>query len=180
MKLLALLVSVLLALPAVAATVVLNWAAPTTYADNLTPIPAGTVVTYNVFAGPCGGPLQQITTTALATPTLIVPGVPPGAHGYAITAIIANQPSAQQTGCLTVPAAPAAPGSLQITPVTTSTIAYMLVPGKDTYGSLIIGSVPLGTPCDYTKPVVGYFVIPSASVTFTGALKPTVVLGSCL
>lgn len=56
----------------------------------------------------------------------------------------------------------------------------MLVPGVDTYAPLLIGSIPLGTRCDATKALLGFYVVPRASVTYTGAVKkPPVVVGRC-
>jgi hypothetical protein len=105
---------------------------------------------------------------------------------YAVTQLtllagIAGPESAQTAPITTiVPPPPPTPGGVTVSLATTSTIAYMLIAGADTYSVLIVGSVPLGTPCDATKNLLGtYYVIPRASVTFTGALKPVAVLGAC-
>jgi len=168
------------ALPAHATDLKLSWSAPTTYADNTTPLPAGAALTYNVYGGPCGGTLALLTSTPITTTTNIRYNVNPGNWGYAVTAILAGTESAQTAPvCASVQAGPAAPGTLTVTPVTTSTIAYMLVPGADTYAPLIVGQVPLGVPCNASERLLNLNVIPRASVTFTGALKPTAVLAAC-
>jgi hypothetical protein len=175
-----LLLLALIAAPAFATNLTLTWVAPTTYADGTTPIPAGTAIAYNVYGANQGSTLALLTTTPITGLTNVRSNVNPGTICYAVTAIINAVESAQTSPvCVTVPQAPGAPGGLTVTPTTSSTIAYMLVPGKDTYGVLIVGSVPLGTPCLVGEPVLNYFVVPSASVTFTTGIKPPVVIANC-
>ena len=158
----------------------LSWVAPSAYTDG-TPIAAGTVVQYNVYGGPCGGTLVLLTSTPITGITNTRTNVNAGSWGYAVTAVIAGVESAQTPPvCATVQAPPSPPSNLTVTPVTTSTIAYMAVPGADTYSPLIVGTVPLGVACNPNERLLNLYVIPRASVTFTGTLKPVAVLGSCI
>ena len=106
---------------------------------------------------------------ALGTP------LPPGNYWAAL-----NQTDRLNGLASTSPWTPEVPFSIaEPALVTTSTIAYMLVPGKDTYGAIIVGSVPLGAPCVAAEPVLTYFVVPVASITFTTGLKSPVVVATC-
>jgi hypothetical protein len=172
----------LIALPAWAENPVLTCVPPTTYADNLTPIPAGTAIGYNFYGAMQGSPLVLLNTAGpLPTCSDMRTNVNVGTICYSLAAVVNGQESAQEPPiCIVVPPPPGTPGSFNANPTTTSTIAYMIVAGTDTYSPLIVGSVPLGTPCNANERLLNLNVIPRAAVTFTGALKPVAVLGSCL
>ena len=148
-------------------------------------IPAGTPMTFTLYGSMAGQPLAAIPdATGLTICSSVRKNVNTGVLQYAYTETIPGFPESAQSAVTsyTVAApsvAPSAPGAPTVSVVTTSTIAYMLIPGADTYAPLIVGSVPLGTPCDTTKPILKYFVIPRASVTFTGTIKPPAVIGYC-
>jgi Flp pilus assembly protein TadG len=184
-RLIAVLILIGLAPVADATNLTLSWSAVTTYTDT-TSIAAGTPVTYNVYGAMQGQPLVLLTPTAIAVLTNSRSNVNPGTLCYAVSAIVDSSESAQTAPvCVTVATTvPSVPGSLTVTLVTSSTIAYMLVPGKDIFGVAIVGSVPLSTPCDATQihsvSGVPYYVIPSASVTLTGPITQlTATLGTC-
>lgn len=63
--------------------------------------------------------------------------------------------------------------------VTTSTTAYTVIKRRDSLLMLPVGTVPLGTQCLAGQTVNGYYVVPRASVTFTGGARPEVVFASC-
>jgi hypothetical protein len=193
MKFLASVLLALLALPALAQTAAptfsptWKWVAPVNCSDGTPVAPTTgtsncTIVKYNLYTALQG---QPVTLWGSVGPTVLsvqTPNTPAGIWCGQITAsdsLAESNPSAQV--CITEPpVAPGAPTNPTVTLATTSTIAYMLVPGNDTYGVTIVGTVPLGTACDATKPILTYFVIPHAAVTLTGPVnKLTAILGAC-
>jgi hypothetical protein len=167
-----------------------SWQAPTTCSDG-TPIaptattPGCALTKYTLYTAPQGQPLTVWGTLSPTTLSVQATNTPPGTWCGAITASDAAGESAQSPMvCITLGPVPGSPANGSVTLVTSSTIAYMLVAGSNTFGALIVGSVPLGTTCDATQihavNGVPYYVIPSASVTPTGPItKLTTVLGSC-
>lgn len=172
-----------LALPAYATDLTLNWTAPTKNTDG-TPITG--VLSYNIYGGACGSMLALLTS-GITTTTNVRANVNPGNWGYAVSAVVASQESAQTAPVCTTVAAPlpvpGSPGGLTVTLATTSTIAYMMPTGENTFAPLIVGSAPLATSCDATHSVqaagVAYYVIPWTAVTYSGALKPHTVYANC-
>jgi hypothetical protein len=170
--------------PVFAGNLVLNWIAPTTYSDNLTPLPAGTVLQYNAYGAAQGQPLVLVPGMPITATTSTRTNVNPGVLCYAVTALLNGVESAQTspicaTGTPLAPTTATPPGGLTVAPVTTSTIAYMLVPGKDTYSVLIVGSIALGVPCT-SKQILTYNVIPAASVTLNPPYRNIpALLGQC-
>lgn len=57
--------------------------------------------------------------------------------------------------------------------------AYTVVKGTDKFIFLPVGTVPVGTGCDATQPVNRYHVVSRASVTWSGSVKPVVVVAVC-
>jgi hypothetical protein len=179
-KLLALLLS-LFALPALATTVTCT--APTKSADGSAFAP-GTVIKFNLYTGPSPGNLTLLNPTPLSSCSdVLAAPLPPGTCA-AVTAVAfvgANNAEGAKSTPVCVP--PTA-GNATISLSTTSTVAYMLVPGPDTFGVIVVGKVPLSTACDATQlhtiGGVAYYVIPHASVTPTGPItKITAALGRC-
>jgi len=62
---------------------------------------------------------------------------------------------------------------------TIETIAYTLVKQIDRFILLPVGTVAVGTKCDPTQYVNGYYVVPITSVTFSGTVRPVVVVAKC-
>lgn len=62
---------------------------------------------------------------------------------------------------------------------TTSPTAYNVVKVNDGFVMVPVGTIPVGTQCDATQSVNGYNVIPASSVTWSGNIKPVVVVGRC-
>lgn len=63
--------------------------------------------------------------------------------------------------------------------VTTAEDVYVPVRRPDRYAFIRVGSAPLGTVCDATQPVGIYHVIPKASVSWSGLVRPDVVVAEC-
>jgi hypothetical protein len=173
------------ALPSLATNLTVKCVAATKNVDG-SALATGSTPAFNLYGNYQGNPLVLLNPTPSPACLFVRSNVNSGSIVYAVTQLtllngIAGPESAQTTPITTVvPAAAPPPGGVTVTLATTSTIAYMLVAGKDTYSVVIVGSAPLGTACDATKNLLGtYYVIPRASVTFTGALKPVAVLGAC-
>ncbi len=195
MKFLAGLLLALVALPALAQTAAptfsptWSWVAPVNCSDGTPVAPTTgtsncTITKFTLYTGLQGQPLTAWGSVGPTVLSLQTPNTPAGIWCGQVTASDANGEGAPSTqACITLapPAVlPGSPTNPAVTLVTTSTIAYMLVPGNDTYGVTIVGSVPLGTTCDATKPLLTYFVIPHAAVTLTGPVnKLTAILGAC-
>lgn len=62
---------------------------------------------------------------------------------------------------------------------TTATTVYTVIKGTNLFITLPVGTVPLGTPCDPTQRVNRYYVVDRGLVTWSGSVKPTVVVGTC-
>lgn len=111
----------LLASPALAGTITINWNAVTQYVDGTT-IPTTVTVTYNVYGASCtaGTPCTlSIVQSADRYSSAVISNVAPGYYCYAITAVPSiGLESAQSSppSCVTV-AAPAAKA-----PVVTSAV----------------------------------------------------------
>lgn len=181
------------------AAILLAVFAPLAFATNLTVqcVPStkntdgsafatGATPQFNLYGNYQGQPLVLLTPTPSANCLFVRQNVNPGTIEYAVTQVETLNgvvgPESAQTAPIatTVPAAPPAPGGVTVSLATTSTIAYMFVPGNDIGGVAIVGTVPLGTPCDPTQPILKYFVIPHAAVTLTGPINQLkFTLGSC-
>lgn len=176
----------LLASPLFAQSYTAQWTAPTKNTD-------GSAITqtlnYTLWQATQGSTLAKVQTGIAGLSTTITKGLTPGTtQCFAVSALntTTGSESAQTTPvCIAIPQpVPSAPGGLTITLATTSTIAYMVVPGADTYGVLIVGSVPLATQCDPTHGVlagpVTYYIVPRTSVTLNAPFKNIpALLGQC-
>jgi hypothetical protein len=172
----------LIALPSLAQTAptfspTWSWTAPTTCSDG-TPITHCPLTGYTLYTGLKGSTLTAWGTVAAAATSIQTPGTPAGTWCGQLTANDTAGASSAPTApvCIALGSLiPASPTGTAVTLATTSTIAYVLVPGADTYGVLIVGTVPLATACDVTHVVllgtVPYYVVPRASVTLTAPFK---------
>lgn len=112
--------------------------------------------------------------------TLTLTGWNPATYclrGFAINTSGVISPPSDVLAYTLVGSAPPPPPPPQL--VTVSTVAYTITNANDRLAFLIVGSVPLGTPCDRTQQANGFNVVPRSAVTFDGATKPTAVLARC-
>lgn len=70
---------------------------------------------------------------------------------------------------------PMPPSNLTVT----SGVAYTVIKAEDKFVLLPVGTVPAGVACDPTQSVNGKYVVPRSSVTWSGSVRPVVVLGDC-
>jgi hypothetical protein len=159
----------------------LSWAPPTQSVDGST---LTNLAGYRIYYGTSDAILDRNIQLANAgLTTYKISGLSSATWYFAMTAYTSVGDASDFSPVLskavtdvTTPPPPPPPPAL----VTTSTVAYMLIPGADTYAPLIVGSVPLGTPCDASKALLGYYIVPRASVTFTGPIQKTpAVVGVC-
>jgi len=76
---------------------------------------------------------------------------------------------------LETPNTPNPPGGLTVTEM----VAYTLVKQSNRFVLLPVGTVPGGTLCDSSQTVNGYFVVPTEAVTWSGTIRPVVVVAKC-
>jgi hypothetical protein len=63
---------------------------------------------------------------------------------------------------------------------TSETTVYNLVKKTNGFIFVAVGTVPLNTTCDLNQTVNGYYAVPVASVTWTGTVRPVVVVARCV
>lgn len=185
-KLLVLLASLVPALT-LAASADISWTHPTTYTDG-SAIAAGALTQTDIIYGLCNATNDGL----LATPTPVTVVVPYPATTKSITglgngtwcfAARSDTATAQSdfTGFISkqIILKPAPPTGLTVAIKT----AFMAVRQNDAYVMLPVGTIPGGTQCDSNNGViaggVSYWAVPTSSVTWYGATKPTVVLAQC-
>ena len=78
----------------------------------------------------------------------------------------------------TVLDSPATPGAPQMLTVTEMT-AFTLIKQDNRFVLLPVGTVPGGTACDSTQYVNGHYVVPTSAVTWSGTVRPVVVVAKC-
>lgn len=147
----------------------LSWTAPTQNTDGSAITKA---ITYTIYEGTTA----KCTTTATAAS---LTSLSVGVHSWTTTAKTTDGESAKSNvASKTITAAPPNPPTgLTVDPA--SLIAYTLVQSKDRIALVAVGHAAPGTACDSTQPVLGYWVIPIASVTLVGTVRPVVVVAGC-
>ena len=70
---------------------------------------------------------------------------------------------------------PAPPANL----IVQDMIVFYVIQQPGTFILLPIGTVPVGTVCDSTQSVNGFFAVPVDQVTWTGTVRPLVVVAQC-
>lgn len=161
--------------------------APTANADGSALAP-NTGLAYTIYGAPQGQPKTALATSLPTCSSVQAVTAGPWCFEAAAVATLPSLlPSAESAHtpevCASVGVSPTPtpkpPGGLTVTPVTTSTIAYMLVSGQDALTTLIVGTVPLGVSCNPKLEALGLNVVPRAQVTFAATLKPQAVLARC-
>lgn len=159
-----------------------NWANPTKYTDNTTLVPADITQT-RIEYGSCNGvafgtKAGEVTVTGSATQGVISALAAGGYCFRAYTTAKGLESVASNVASKTVPQA--APNAPVLTAVTVAdTKAYELLKQKDRFVFLPIGTVPLGTPCLGDQHANEFNAVPRAAVTFTGNVRPPIVLAKC-
>lgn len=177
----------LAALPAMAGEAQLTWTQPTQNTDG-SAIPAsgtGRLTGNRVAWGTCTGTPPNYTfgtqagqqVFAVPTTAYTVPNLAPGTwcfRAYASTTYGESGPSGVAAKVI-APPMPNPPSGL----TAVDGVAYTIVKRADRFVMLPVGTIPADTQCDTTQSVNGYYVVPNAAVTFTGTVKPIVVVSPC-
>jgi hypothetical protein len=152
----------LAAAPALAGQAAVDWQAPTQNCDG-TPLTdlSGYLFTWGEGARPL--PLDVRSQE--------VKGLTPGKWWFAVAAVnaagtVSNFATAEKT---------VAPEEF----VTVSTVVYTAVKRTDKFILLPVGTVPMGTQCNPGVAVNGKYGVPRAAVTWSGSVRPDVVVGDC-
>lgn len=164
-----------------------TWVQPTKNTDGST-IPAsgtGRLTGNRLEWGTCTGTApsyafgvksgEQIFTAPATTYT--VTGLAPGTwcfRAYASTTYGESAPSGVAFKTI-APPLPQPPSGLVIA----DTTVFTVVKRPDRFVMLPVGTAPAGTPCDTSQSVNGYYVIPRAVVTWSGTVRPDVVVATC-
>lgn len=158
--------------------VVLRWQAPTLNDDQT---PLTNLKGFKPYHG--SSPTTLAPVVSLNDPSLTcwtMPNLAPGPHYFALMAYTQTEESRlSEVVSKTIEAPPPPPPPPPPVFATVSTVVYGIVPGRDIYAPMIVGSVPLGTPCNPAQKLLAYNVIPRASVAFTGAIQPQAVVALC-
>lgn len=170
----------LLSLPVFAGEATLTWIAPTQNVDGTT-IPAtgpGSLAGFRIYYRPATSTTDTLIVVSdpLAT-TYKITGLVTGTWNFQMTAYNAENVESEKTGVAstTITEAPLPPAS---TFVTIATPVYNVVKKTNGFVMVVVGSVPLNTPCDRTQSVNGYHAVPISAVTWTG-VKSIVVVAKC-
>lgn len=158
----------------------LTWTAPTQNVDG-SAIPAtgpGSLAGFRIYYRPSTASTDTliVVSNPLAT-TYTITGLVSGTWNFQMTAYNAENVESDKTNVVskTILEAPLPP-----TPVfvTTATPVYNVVKKTNGFVMVVVGTVPLNTPCDRTQSVNGYYAVPISAVTWTG-VKSIVVVAQC-
>jgi hypothetical protein len=139
--------------------VILNWTNPTEQEECTNAGPT-TIDGVNVW--------QLVGTAPSAETTYTIPGMKPGIYTYAATAY--NSDGESRLSGVT---------EKTVTEwVTIATQAKIVAKINGDFLLLVVGTVPLGTPCNPNVTVNGHYAIPKEAVTFTGA-EDVIVVAQC-
>jgi len=147
-------------------------------------------LSFNLFGAKKGEPKSLLTPTPLTECKSLRKNVLPGTWCWDWIAIEArpdmgpnvfaeSDHNVEACRIVSPMSPPKIPGDTSATIVTTSTVAYKVTDGNNRLTFLIVGTVPLGTPCDSAQTVNGFNVIPRESVTWDGPAKPLTVVARC-
>lgn len=176
-------------LAANAADAQLTWVNPTQFTDNSTIPTTGTtrLLLTRIEYGTCSGTAPNYTFGTKAgeasfnfpatsgTTTGHAPGSTVCFRAYARLADLTESAPTGVVYKVFAPAVPKPPTGLTVTEL----IVYHIQKREDRFVLMPVGTVPAGTVCDTTQNVNGYYVVPRDLVTWSGAVKPPVVVSPC-
>lgn len=169
-----------LTLEAFGATVTVNWTNPTTYTDG-TPLPASAITRTRIEYGTCAGTAfgtkaGEFIATGSAT-TATSPNLAPGTWCFRALTTANGLESAPTNAVSTVLVQPPPNPPTGLT--VSATVAMTVIKQRDRFVMLPVGTVPAGTACDTSQSVNGYYVVPRSAVTWSGNVRPEVVVAQC-
>lgn len=171
-KLLLFFLGLIVGAAAMAGEKTVSWNLPTTFADQ-TPLAPEQIVGTVVEHGSCEGTQFGVARGAVmalgAAKSIVVTGLPDG-------------PSCFRARVLTRDAVsePANPVSATVAPLSSyETTVFSSVKVRDGFALLPVGTAPVGTRCAVDFSVNGHYVVPRSAVTWSGSVRPEVVVAKC-
>lgn len=172
-----------------AADAKLSWVNPTTNVDGSTIPSTGTtrLLLTRIEYGTCAGTAPSYTfgtkqgeatfnaPATTGTTTGHSPGTTVCFRAYARNAENTESAPSNVAAKVFAPAQPAPPSLLSVA----DTTVYTVVKSTDRFVMLPVGTAPAGTACDTSQSVNGKYVIPRDTVTWSGNVKPLVVVADC-
>jgi hypothetical protein len=178
-----------------------SWTAPTHNTDGT---PLTNLGGFKIYYATTQAGVANATPIIIANPaatTYRINGQPNSVYYYQMTAYNTLSVESARTGFLTntinrvaanastlvdITSEPNPPGGVVIAPpqtppslATTAPAVYNLVKRTNGFVMVYVGQVPLNTPCDITQTVNGYYVVPINAVTWSGSVRPAVVVAQC-
>jgi hypothetical protein len=151
----------------------LSWNAPVLNEDGsaLTDL-AG----YKVYWGPTSGIYPSSVDVADVTAHTVA-DLTEGGWFFAVTAYdtAGNESGESNEVSKIISIAPMPPSLLTVTNLT----AFTIVKQENRFILLAVGSVPSGTSCDSSQSVNGHYAVPISAVTWSGTVRPVVVVADC-
>lgn len=179
---------------AIAGQATLKWTNPTTYTDGTT-LPMSDVASLKIMYGKCADgktlpqpPLVQtvpktnntLPTSATVTNLDDSPATgTPVIYCFAMSTVSVANGESVRTSVVNQTMDQHAPPSPPTGLVTVAQTVYMEVRGTDRFSLVAVGTVPLATSCDATQSVNGFYVVPNKLVTWSGSVRPPVVVAKC-
>jgi hypothetical protein len=172
--------------PSFAGTATLTWTPPTEnvcVAPCVPPSPYTNYGGFKVYYGLRGSTLFTVidlpdTTNKLNT--YVVNNLGAGTWDFYVTAYNSSKIESEKAGpaskVIMDNSTPVPPG---MTFSTTATAVYNLVKKTNGFVLVYVGTIPLNTPCDITQSVNGYYAVPVSAVSWSGTVKPIVVVAQC-
>lgn len=168
----------------------LSWNHPTQYEGGVA-LPIGQIARTEVEYGVCNAGKTGFAASpaplagAIAAPAVstTITGLGVGTWCFhARTVTVAGGVSAwtgfvSKTIVTPPPPVPQPPTNLTVAPGNLT--AYIVVKRPEKFVMVPVGVVAPGTECITSQTVNGYYVVPNASVTVTGTVKPDLVVASC-
>jgi hypothetical protein len=140
-----------------------TWTAPATNCDGS---PITNLAGFRAYWGPYHVDLPNPALTSYT-----VGGLPPGEWWIGMTAY--NTDGLESPIALVVKTIEA--GEF----VTSAPTVYNVLKHANSLLLLPVGTVPLGTPCDARHSVNGRYVVPRELVTWSGSIRPAIVVAAC-
>jgi hypothetical protein len=166
-------------------TAKVSWTAPTQDTNNKPLTGPTAIVKYQVFHDTkpitASTTIQPVEVTAPTTShTFTLAGGESGQLYYfrvkACHSTLCSAFSSEATKFIAADiVAPLPPGDLTVS----DTTAYTVVKQRDKFVMLPVGTVPNGTKCISDQTVNGFYVVPRVTVTWSGTVKPEVVVALC-
>jgi hypothetical protein len=128
-----------------------------------------------------------IVITGANTLTYTMTGQAPGNWFYAISTVSTSLGEGKKSNIATnvvavIPALPLPPGN--VTATTVAQAAYIVIFQIDRFVALPVGTIPADAPCDQNQAAiiagVNYYAVPRASVTWSGNVRPPIVVAKCI